>query len=126
MLCENLDSNHKVLLFHTDIRWSSKENMLARLCKLKEEERVFDFKADSTVKDDFQLLTLEQFWLKRYKINPSTYLCEAGFSALVSIKTKQRNHLNIEGDLRVALSSTHPRTDLILKNKQSSFTLVLY
>nr|CAI5830964.1 unnamed protein product [Callosobruchus analis] len=33
-------------------------------------EGFLDFKADSTVKDDFQLLTLEQFWLKIYKINP--------------------------------------------------------
>nr|CAI5851849.1 unnamed protein product [Callosobruchus analis] len=34
------------------------------------QEGFLDFKADSTVKDDFHLLTLEQFWLKIYKINP--------------------------------------------------------
>nr|CAI5831599.1 unnamed protein product [Callosobruchus analis] len=53
-----------------------------------------DFKANSTVEDNFQLLTLEKCCLKRY--NP----CVA---ALVSIKTNQRSRLNIEGDLRVAL-----------------------
>nr|CAH7721753.1 unnamed protein product [Callosobruchus chinensis] len=57
------------------------------------------------------LKTLVQFSAK--------YLCEAGFSALVSIKTKQWNRPNIESDLRVALSSTQPRMDLIVKNKQS-------
>nr|CAI5833526.1 unnamed protein product [Callosobruchus analis] len=29
------------------------------------QEEFLDFKADSTVKDDFLLLTLEQYWLKR-------------------------------------------------------------
>nr|CAI5824003.1 unnamed protein product [Callosobruchus analis] len=33
-------------------------------------EEFLDFKADSTVKEDIQLLTLEQFCLKIYKINP--------------------------------------------------------
>nr|CAI5848128.1 unnamed protein product [Callosobruchus analis] len=97
------------------------------------QEEFLDFKADSTAKDDFQLLTFEQLWLKRYKINScvaegppktlvqfsSTYLCQAGFSAIVSIRTKQQNRRNTENDLRVALSSTQPRMDLIVKNKQS-------
>ena len=34
----------------------------------------------------------------------TVYLCEAGFSRLVTIKTKHRNQLNIEHDMRVALS----------------------
>lgn len=105
------------------------------------QEDFLEFKTDSTAKDDFQLLALEKFWLKRYKINPrvaeiplrmlvqfsSTYLCEAGFSTLVAIKSKQRNLLKVENDLRVALSVdnaigcvvTHPRIDLLVKNKQS-------
>nr|CAH7717670.1 unnamed protein product [Callosobruchus chinensis] len=33
------------------------------------QEEFLDFRADSSVKDNFQLLTVEQFWLKRYKIN---------------------------------------------------------
>nr|CAI5857719.1 unnamed protein product [Callosobruchus analis] len=83
------------------------------------QEEFLDFKAKSTVKDDFQLLTFEQFWLKIYNVNPSAYLCEAGFSALVSIKTKQQNRLNIGSDLRVALFSTQSCMDFIVKNKQS-------
>ena len=36
-------------------------------------------------------------------------LCKSGFSALVSMKTKFRNKLECEADLRCALSSTKPR-----------------
>ncbi|CAH1102000.1 unnamed protein product [Psylliodes chrysocephalus] len=61
------------------------------------QEEFLEMKADSTMKDDFHLLTLEKFWIKRFLLNPkvashalqiivpfsSTYLCETGFSALV-------------------------------------------
>ena len=67
-------------------------------------------KADLTMKDDFHLLTLEKFWIKRFLENlkvaslalqtlvpfSSTYICEKGFSALVLIKSKQRNCLRIK------------------------------
>ena len=39
----------------------------------------------------------------------ATYLCEAGFSTLLQIKTKQKNRLDVEDDLRCALSQTIPR-----------------
>ena len=39
----------------------------------------------------------------------STYLCEEGSSTLLQIKTKQRNRLDVEDDLRCALSQTMPR-----------------
>lgn len=36
-----MDSNHEALLFHTEVRWLSKGNMLERLYELKEEVKVF-------------------------------------------------------------------------------------
>ncbi|CAH1987799.1 unnamed protein product [Acanthoscelides obtectus] len=41
LLCEDLVSDHKVLLFHTKVRWPSKSNMLAGLYELKEEVILF-------------------------------------------------------------------------------------
>ena len=82
-------------------------------------------KADSTMKDDFHLLTLEKFWIQRFLVNPkvaslalqtlvpfcSTYLCEKGFPALVLIKSKQRNRLAVDSDLTIALAKTESRID---------------
>lgn len=85
--------------------WQMTRNrFVADVLKLPEEvqEEFLEMKADSTMKDDFHLLTLEKFWVKRFLVNPkvaslalrtlvpfsSTYLCETGFSVLVLIKTK--------------------------------------
>ena len=38
----------------------------------------------------------------------TTYLCENGFSALVALKTKYRNKLDVEPDLRLKLTSIQP------------------
>ena len=77
------------------------------------QEEFLEMKADSTMKDDFHLLTLEKFWINRFLVNSkvaslalqtlvpfsSTYLCEMGFSALVLTKSKQRNRLAIHKNL---------------------------
>ena len=46
-----------------------------------------------------------------------TYLCESGFSTMLLIKTAHRNRLELEDDIRCALSETS-RMDKLLKNKQ--------
>lgn len=48
----------------------------------------------------------------------TTYLCERGFSYLLHIKTKSRNRLNSEHDMRVALGTKTPRFDAIKKKKK--------
>ena len=48
----------------------------------------------------------------------TTYLCEAGFSALVNVKTKQRNRLCASHDMRIALSNITPRLSQIIDGKQ--------
>ena len=40
-LCKQMDSNHENLLFHTNVRWLSKGNMLARVYGLKDEVSIF-------------------------------------------------------------------------------------
>ncbi|XP_045122592.1 protein ZBED8-like [Portunus trituberculatus] len=40
-LCRDMDANHTALLFHTQVRWLSKGNMLARVFELREETKLF-------------------------------------------------------------------------------------
>lgn len=44
----------------------------------------------------------------------TTYLCKSGFSALVQLKSTQMNRLDIEHDLRVALSTITPDFETLL------------
>ena len=75
-------------------------------------------KFNSKAKANFKDLDLEAFWAKYLPAYPlisthalcvliifgSTYVCEASFFTLVAIKTKHRNKLQVEGDLRCTLS----------------------
>ena len=95
------------------------------------QEDFLDLKSDSTLRDAFEALPLDKFWiqvsgtyrmlaqepLKQLLLFPSTYLCEQGFSTLLNIKSKQRGRLNVEPDLRVALSKTVPRVDRLVSLK---------
>ena len=49
----------------------------------------------------------------------TTYLCEAGFSSLLTIKTKLQTRLVPKDDMRVALSTTVPRISEIVHGKQA-------
>uniref|UniRef100_A0A673H030 HAT C-terminal dimerisation domain-containing protein n=1 Tax=Sinocyclocheilus rhinocerous TaxID=307959 RepID=A0A673H030_9TELE len=48
------------------------------------------------------------------------YLCEKTFSALTYIKNKYRSRLDVEDDLRVAVSKIKPRMDLLCSKKHPS------
>jgi hypothetical protein len=50
---------------------------------------------------------------------PSTYLYDAGFSALTSLKTKHRIKPDVRASLRVALSNIQPRLDKLFSRKQA-------
>ncbi|KRY27014.1 SCAN domain-containing protein 3 [Trichinella spiralis] len=52
----------------------------------------------------------------------STYLCETGFSALMTLNTQHRNRLNVESDLRCTLSPTPPRIDNLVANKHCQYS----
>ncbi|XP_046976463.1 SCAN domain-containing protein 3-like [Vanessa cardui] len=60
-LCSDMNSEHETLLFHTEVRWLSKGNMLSRLYELREEVQVF-----LTNKENKELL--DQFCEPEYKV----------------------------------------------------------
>ena len=55
----------------------------------------------------------------------STYLCESWFSALLQIKTTQRNRLDVENDMRCALSTTFLRIHELSKKKKTITSIPL-
>ncbi|KAF2893342.1 hypothetical protein ILUMI_12831 [Ignelater luminosus] len=59
LLCEDLDFDHIVLLFHTEVRWLSEGNMLARFHELKDEViRFLELKGKNDV---LKMFSNEQF-----------------------------------------------------------------
>ena len=104
-------------------------------------EELIDLRASELLKIEFNAKTLEEFWCSQQQSYQSlekqairsmipfatTYLCEAGFSALVTMKTKHRNRMGVQHDMRVALSKTHPQfSDLVQKNTTTGFPLNLF
>ena len=96
------------------------------------QEEFLEVQNDSAAKDAFQNMELEEFWTQIRGTYPllaknalrilvqfsSTYQCETGFSALVHLKTKARNKLEVEANLRCALSTTLPDIDKLVTKKQ--------
>lgn len=93
-----------------------------------------DFQEDPRKKADFEKtgLDVKQFWCEQMAAYPSlairamnvlvpfttTYLCETGFSALLNLKSKWRNRLDVSDDMRVTLSVTVPRFHVLIAQKQ--------
>jgi hypothetical protein len=90
---------------------------------------------------EFNSKCLEEFWCSLREAYPrivnramevlipfaTTYLSESGFSTLVTIKTKSRNRtiktksrnrLDVQQDMRVALSNTTPQFNVLIQAKQ--------
>ena len=86
----------------------------------------------SFAKNEFHSCKPEEFWVKMQHCYPrigilalnilvpfsSTYLCECGFSALLPIKSKARNRLHVQSDIRWALSTTLPDIEKLVAKKQ--------
>lgn len=78
----------------------------------------------------FDQTDLDEFWLKmqekystlsRKAVNKllpftTTYLCETGFSTMSVIKTKQRNRLDAEDAVILAISKIEPRMEQLSKH----------
>ncbi|KAL4123079.1 hypothetical protein QTP88_015312 [Uroleucon formosanum] len=115
----------------------------SRVCALKrkidyclssiEYESLIDITSDSTFQSTFSSNSYVEFWLNFKNTSfdnlsqkaitillpfATTYLCETGFSAYAATKTKYRNRLNVEPDLRIQLSKIEPDIAKLSKNKQ--------
>ena len=101
--------------------------------KGNELEELTEISCDRILTIGFMQQQLSKFWLtvaskypllsqKAVKILlpfATTYLCEAGFSALTNLKNKYRSRLAPENDLRLCLSLISPRIDGLCKAKQA-------
>ena len=115
------------------------------VCKVKGvpeaiQEEFIELINNSYSKDKFHICNLDEFWVKMQRCYPrlgihalnilvpfsSTYLCECGFSALVTIKSKARNRLDVESDICCALSTTSLDIEQLPKNKGAAVTLNKY
>ena len=97
------------------------------------QDEFLELKANSCSRDLFNEKSITEFWRLMCDSYPkvtkkaiqgilpfvSTYLCESGFSTLLQIKTKRRNRLDVENDVRCALSNTFPRIHELSKKKRS-------
>jgi hypothetical protein len=98
------------------------------------QEELIEMQHDINCKDTFDTgIKLEDFWsqkaisflkireiaLRYLTLFSTTYLCEQEFSALLIIKNKHRNRLDASPDMRLALSSTEPRTQQMVNSIQS-------
>ena len=95
-------------------------------------DELIEMQSSSDLRQRFEVETPGQFWgslteayllLSQRALQVivpfvTTYPCESGFSSLVTMKTSTRSRLVVEDDMRVALSSTAPRIQLLAKSKQ--------
>ena len=100
--------------------------------KVKIQEEFTELTNNSFAKDEFHSCKLEEFWVKMQHCNPrigiqalnilvpfsSTYLCECGFSALPTIKSKARTRLHVQSDICCTLSTTLPDIEKLVAKKQ--------
>ena len=96
------------------------------------QDELLELRNDSAGCEIIVTKSLSQFWSSMLTSYPklstealgvivpfaSTYLCESGFSPLMHIKSKARNQLDLEDDMRIAISKTQPRISRLACNMQ--------
>lgn len=99
---------------------------------LVEEEKLIELSNDLGLKALFGTVSVPKFWIQARSEYPelyskamkfllpfsTTYLCEAAFSAMTVIKTKQRNRLQVNHALRLAVTNLDPRLEKLINNKE--------
>ncbi|MGH0127157.1 UNVERIFIED_CONTAM: hypothetical protein FKN15_055997 [Acipenser sinensis] len=96
-------------------------------------EQLIEISCDRQLQGTYAQLTLSEFWFSVKNEYPAlstramtllvpfatTYLCEAGFSALVCIKSRYRSTLDVTSEIRCAISTTPPDFDKLCDNIQA-------
>ena len=54
LFCDKMGNEHQVLLFHTEVRWLSREKILTRIAKLKGEIAIFFQEYQSNFVNEFE------------------------------------------------------------------------
>ncbi|XP_065668077.1 zinc finger BED domain-containing protein 5-like [Hydra vulgaris] len=97
------------------------------------QEEFIELISSDAAKNDLSLMSVTQLWIKCLQPYPvlseivlrlflpfsTTYLCKTGFSSQLVIKSKYRNRLNAEDDLRCALAKTAQIISDLVKHKQA-------
>lgn len=129
-----IDSAYETALFTTDeeselIDVRNDRGLKLQYCKLAE-----DAEAESKLKKTKVNVDIASFWIPLLSEYPliskkamkailpfsTSYICEAAFSSMNAIKTKNRSQLKtLEDDMRVCLSTIRPRKKLIMKGHQA-------
>ena len=125
-------NNTEVKVYQKLIRSPFATNVREVAAEIQEE--LIELQNDRSCRDAFDSNCLEQFWCKQAISYPkirnialrylmlfsTTYLCEQGFSALLTLKNKSRNRLHVSDDMRVALSKNiSPRIKELVKKMQA-------
>ena len=98
----------------------------------KEADNLVEIATSGTLKTLFRERSLANFWaqvqpeypglaeiaLKHLMPFPTTYNCEIGFSTLVDLKTKKRNRINVEPDMRLKLSRLEPDIPRVMRQQK--------
>lgn len=98
-----------------------------------EKESFIELSCDGGLKMEFAKYELSEFWLKVKNEYPTlskkallflipfstTYLCESGFSAMLEVKNKYRNRLNVDPNLRMKLTTIKPNISSLVATMQT-------
>jgi hypothetical protein len=97
-----------------------------------QKDDLIDLQSKALLKQGLSNQNLDEFWCSQIAAYPvlakkalsalipfaTTYLCESGFSTLVSVKTNAINRLDAAHDMRLALSKTVSRISVLTDRKQ--------
>ena len=95
-------------------------------------DEIIELQQSQVQQQVFRTTMLSTFWCQQMEKYPviaqkaldffvpfvTTYLCEQSFSRMLDIKTKKRNRLCYENDMRLALSKVKPRISELVSQRQ--------